>query len=237
VAEVVFVDQGFFTSGARVAEIARGLQGLSGRLSWEASATLADLERALPIASPEVLREGGARRITVFLEDALDQVVPVVEALLQGGLEVRARFVMGRRARDADSARRTHAAARDLLALPGPVKVELGVFEAWPGSPEAEELLAAHEGPQGILGWAAFEPQAFAAGWLPAAARARRWSFYFAHASRRPRRRLSQRLVHRLARARVRAGFYGLDLERSAVVGLRRARKALRLEPVSPVED
>jgi hypothetical protein len=43
--------------------------------------------------------------------------------------------------------------------------------------------------------------------------------------------------VHRLARARVRTGFYGLDLERRAVLGLRQARKALRLEPVSLVDD
>jgi hypothetical protein len=237
VAEVVFVDQGFFTNGTRVADIARGLRDLSGRLSWEASATLSDLERALAVASPEVLREGGARRITVYLEDDLDQVVPVVEELLRGGLEVRARFVVGRQARNAESAARAHGAARDLLGLASPVKVELGIFEAWPGCPEADELLAAHRGPQGIEGWAAFDPLAFAASWLPATARASRWSFYFAHASRRPRRRLGQRVVHRLARARVRTGFYGLDLERRAVLGLRRARKALRLEPVAPVED
>jgi hypothetical protein len=35
----------------------------------------------------------------------------------------------------------------------------------------------------------------------------------------------------------VRAGFYGLDVERRVVFGLRRARRALRLEPPSPVED
>jgi hypothetical protein len=213
------------------------LRDLAGRLSWEASSTLSDLERALSVAPAEALREGGARRITLYLEDELAAVVQVAEALLKGGLDVRARFVVGRRARDAESARRTQAAARDLLALRGGVKVELGIFEAWPGQPEAEELLAAHGGPKGIEGWVAFDPVAFAASWLPAAARAKRWSFYFAHASQRPRRRLGQRLVHRLARARVRTGFYGLDVERRAVLGLRRARKALRVEPPTPVED
>ncbi len=237
VAEVVFVDQGFFTNGTRVADIASGLLELAGHLSWEASATLPDLERALAVAPPEVLREGGARRIAIFMEEGLDRAVPVAEALLRAGLEVRARFVVGRGARDPESGRRAHRTARDLLALPGAIKVELGVFEAWPGYAEAEELLGAHGSPQGIEGWAGFDPQAFASSWLPAAARVRRWSFYLAQASRRPRRRLGQRLVHRLARARVRTGFYGLDLERRAVLGLRRARKALRLEPVAPVED
>ena len=174
----------------------------------------------------------------MYLEDELAPAAPVVEALLRGrprraGALRRWDDGPGTPTRPAE----TQAAARDLLALPGGVKVELGIFEAWPGQPEAEELLAAHGGPQGIEGWVAFDPLAFAASWLPAAARAERWSFYFAHASQRPRRRLSQRLVHRLARARVRTGFYGLDLERRAVLGLRRARKALRLEPPTPVED
>jgi hypothetical protein len=43
--------------------------------------------------------------------------------------------------------------------------------------------------------------------------------------------------VHRLARARVRLGFYGLDLDRRVVLGLHRLKAALTLRAPLPVED
>jgi hypothetical protein len=121
------------------------------------------------------------------------------------------------------------------------VSVELRLFEPWPGFQEAERLFAAHEeaAPRDVPAWASFEPERFAARWLPGSIRRKvaRWSFYLGHASRPPRRRLGQRVVRGLARARVRTGFYGLDFERRAILGLRRAKAAFHLREPGPAED
>jgi hypothetical protein len=223
----------------RAAGIVQGLLPFAGRVSWEASAGLADLERALQAVDGPALRASGARRISLFLEDGDGSAGPAVADLLRAGLEVRVRIVVGRSRRDGDGVAAAQRAARELLALPGPVGVELRLFEPWPGTAASESILSAGKAPHDLAGWAAFHPDDMARAWLPAplVARVRRAAFYVSHASLRPRRRLGQRLVHRLARARVRTGFYGLDVERRVALALRRTRAALRLEAPAPVED
>ncbi len=239
VAQVVFVDQGFFADAARAAAIARGLAPFADRMSWEASATLPDLQRALAALDGDELHASGARRITLFAEDAAEAARPSVEALLRAGLAVRVCLIVGRVRRDPSAMALAQGVARELLRLPGPVSVDLRLFEPWPGGDDAEAILSAAKGPSDLIGWASFEPDEFARRWLPAplVGRVRRAGFYFAQASPGARRGLGPRLVHRLARARVRTGFYGLDVERRVTLGLRRARAALRLEHASLVED
>jgi hypothetical protein len=243
VREIVFIDHGFFSDPPRVAAIAGGLLDLGERVAWEASAGLAELRRALSGLDLALLRESGARRVTLWAEGCeAPELFEVAERLVRAGLEVCVRIIVGRPGQGAEAPREAHRAARALVqALGHSVSVELRLFEPWPGCAEAEALLAAHPtlAPSDLLGWAGFEPEGFARAWLPAPLRRRvpRWSFYLAQAALRPRRRLAQRVLHRLARLRVRVGFYGLDLERRAVLGLRRAKAALRLRPLAPVED
>jgi hypothetical protein len=239
VAEIVFVDQGFFVDPARVLAIASGLSKARSQVAWEASGELAHLHRSLGQLDCGLLREGGGRLVTILVEGPPEPgLAEVAEALVRSRLEVRVRFVVGRPGDLTLSPRDAYRAARGLLALGPAVGVDLRLFEPWPGSPEAETLLADKPAaaPAGISGWATFEPEAFASTWLPPAVRRSlpRWSFYLGRAACRPPRQLVDRLVRGLSRARVRVGFYGLDFERRAVLLARRARAALSLRPAKP---
>jgi len=242
VTEVVFSDQGFLADPSRAAAIAAALRGAGAPVTWEAATTLDDLQRARASLDFGFLRESGARRLTAWGAGALP---PDLRELARGvtgaGIDLRVRFVVGCPGEPAQAPRDAYRAARELLALSPAVSVDLRLFEPWPGFREAEELLAAQQAvvPHDVLAWASFEPDRFAARWLPTKTRRSvpRWSFYLGHASRPARRRFGQRLVRRLARARVRTGFYGLDLERRAVLGLRHAKAALHMRDPRPVED
>ena len=58
----------------------------------------------------------------------------------------------------------------------------------------------------------------------PIAVRVARSNFFLAEAYRPPGRRWGKRLLHGIARARVRLGFYAFDVERHAVEWAARAR-------------
>jgi hypothetical protein len=240
--EVVFVDQGFFADTERVQSIAAGLLKLQAHFVWDASGNLPDLRKALLKLDWPVLKQSGGRLVTVWVEGPPEPgLFEVAQTLVRAGFEVRARFVVGRPGEDSLSPSEAYRAARGLLGLSPALAVELRLFEPWPGCSEAEGLLAKTPGPTpaGVSSWAKFEPDAFASTWLPASVRRSvpRWSFYLTQAARRPPRRLSQRLLRRLARGRARVGFYGLDFERRAILLLQRLKTALSLRTAAPSDD
>jgi hypothetical protein len=67
--------------------------------------------------------------------------------------------------------------------------------------------------------------------WVP------RWNFYLRHGYQRPQPSVGRRLLHRLARARVRTGFYRLDLERRAVDAWKRLRTGVDRQQPMIAED
>ena len=242
VTEVVFCDQGFLADPSRVAAIAAALHGAGAPVTWEAAGSLENLQRARAGLDLGFLRESGARRLTAWGAGAPPaDLRELAQSVTGAGLHLRVRFVVGCPGEPEQAPRDVYRAARELLAFSPAVSVDLRLFEPWPGFREAEELLMAQgaEAPHDVLAWASFEPDRFAARWLRAKTRRSvpRWSFYLGHASRPVRRRLGQRLVRRLARARAWTGFYGLDLERKAVLALRHAKAALHLRDPRPVED
>ena len=242
VEDVVFTDQGFFVDPARVLAIASGLPEAGVHVGWAASASLADLLSARERLDGKLLREGGCRRIRVFTEGAGQEgMEEQVAALSESGLAVEVTFIVGRPAEPATTAREAYKAARGLLNVGSSVTVALRLFEPWPGCGDA--LAASAEPrpaePTHLTAWSTFDPASVSSAWTSSAVRRSvpRWSFYLGRASARPGRRLAQRLVRRLARARVRLGFYGLDFERGAVLGVHRLKAALTLRAPLPVED
>lgn len=242
VEDVVFTDLGFFADPERVTAIASGLLTARVRVGWAASAQLAHLHPVLKRFDWRLIHEGGSRRVRLFTGGAVGPEVAEAAALLtDAGMAVHVTFIVGRPGDPAPLAREAYKAARDLLRLRAAVTVELRLFEPWPGCEEAE---AASTEPRpkarpDLAAWSGYEPESVSAAWTSSSVRRSvpRWSFYLGRASARPGRRLGQRLVHRLARVRVRAGFCGLDLDRRAVLGLHRLKTALTLRAPLPVED
>jgi hypothetical protein len=64
-----------------------------------------------------------------------------------------------------------------------------------------------------------------------------RWSFYQTQAASRTPRRVTQRVLRRLARGRARVGFYGLDFERRAIALVRRIKTTLSPKNAKPSDD
>ena len=242
VEDVVFIDQGFFVDAARVLAISSGLLASGLRVGWEASACLRDLVAADDRVDWRLVRESGCHRIRLFTEGAGETgMAEQVTALAEASLGTHVTFIVGRPGEPPATARAAEKAARGLLGLGPAVTVELRLFEPWPGCGDAEAAPTGpgRDVPMDLAGWSAFEPQSVSSAWTSSFVRRAvpRWSFYLGRASARPGRRLAQRLVRRLARARVRLGFYGLDLDRRAVLGLHRVKEALTLRAPLPVED
>lgn len=242
VEDVVFTDQGFFVDPARVLAIASGLSDAGLHVGWAAWASLADLLSARERLDGRLLREGGCRLIRVFTEGAGQEgMEEQVAALAESGLAVEVTFIVGRRDEPTTTAREAYKAARGLVNVGPAVTVALRLFEPWPGCgdamPASAEPTPAEATP--LVAWSTFDPASVSSAWTSSAVRRSvpRWSFYLGRASARPGRRLAQRLVRRLARARMRVGFYGLDLERRAVQGVHRLKAALTLRAPLPVED
>ena len=242
VEHVVFVDQGFFVDGARVLAIASGLLTAGVRVRWEASANVQDLLAARGRCDLRLLRESGCHRIRLLTEGAGGPALTEeVAALAEAGLDVHVTFIVGRPGEPAAAAREAYGTARGLRHLGELVSLELRLFDPMPGGGDSDPAVAEGRAatPTDIRAWSTFEPETSSLGWAsPSLRRAvPRWSFYLGRASARPGRRLAQRLVRRLARARVRLGFYGLDLDRRAVLGLHRLKAALTLRALRPAED
>jgi radical SAM superfamily enzyme YgiQ (UPF0313 family) len=239
VQDITFTDQGFFVDPVRAAAIATGLLASGVGLGWEASANLRDLVASRGRLDWTLLRESGCRRIRLFAEAADGEAMAEeVARLVEAGVAVHVVFIVGRPGEPPGAARDAYKAARGLRHRGGLATVEMRLFEPWPGREDGEKA-AGPKSPTDLAGWSAFEPQSVSSAWISSSVRrcVPRWSFYLGRASARPGRRLAQRLVHRLARARVRLGFYGLDLDRRVVLGLHRLKAALTLRAPLPVED
>jgi anaerobic magnesium-protoporphyrin IX monomethyl ester cyclase len=213
---LLFQEKGFFADLARVDALAQGLLEEPRRQSWEVGATPEEI-LAAGGRRLRLLRGSGCQRVHVLvppgsvLAGESRRVVLEVGALLHGA-DLAGRFVL-----EVDAPRPGHdslaaadAVARALMALDGRFQTPLQRRRVYP--PEED---SAGPFPETVEGWVAREE----APWPDARAerRLRRRIFYFSEAQRPPGRRLGKRLVHALARARVRLGLFVLGFERRVV--------------------
>ncbi|MCG6927101.1 MAG: cobalamin-dependent protein [Acidobacteria bacterium] len=214
---VLFQDGDFFSDTARVEAIARLLVDQRPRVAWEAAARPEELLRTGEEELRLLLESGCGRVHTVLPPGALllgkGREVVIEAATLLDRVGLAGRFVL-----EVDRPRRGHdtlnaavSVARALTRMSTRFETPLERRRVYPpgDDPEGEPV------PANLEEWALREETP----WPDRRAESRlaRRHFFIAEAQRPPGRRPGKRLVHLLARARVRAGFFRLDVERAAV--------------------
>ena len=213
---VLFQEVDFFADRERVEALARGLIDEGRSVSWEVGARPEDI-----LASGSdglgLLREAGCGRVHVLIPPGGALLGESRRALLDAGALLKAASVAGRFVFYVEAPRKGYdglaaadSVARALTSIDPRFETPLARRRVYP--PEVDP---SGDAPSGIDGWVQRED----APWpdRKAERRLRRRLFFLTQAQRAPGRRLGKRLMHVLARARVRTGFFALDLDRVAV--------------------
>ncbi len=213
---VLFQEEDFFGDPSRVQALARGLVEEDPRVGWEVGARPEDV-LATGGDGLRLLKESGCGRMHVLVPSGGALLGESRKMLLEAGALLHAARVAGRFVFYVDAPRAGYdgisaadSVARALTRINPRFETPLQRRRIYP--PEAESGSSA---PTELEGWAEREQ----APWpnRRAESRLRRRLFYLTEAQRPPGRGLGKRLAHLLARARVRTGFFTLDLDRRAV--------------------
>ncbi|MCG6920051.1 MAG: cobalamin-dependent protein [Acidobacteria bacterium] len=212
---VLFQEEDFFGDPERVRALARGLVEEGRRVSWEVGARPEDV-LASGIEGLRLLGESGCGRIHVLVPSGGALLGESRRTLLEAGELLHGAGIAGRFVFYVDSPRPGYdglaaadSVARALTRINPRFETPLQRRRIYP--PETDPTREATD----LEGWAEQEE----APWpnRRAERRLRRRLFYLTEAQRPPGRRFGKRLVHHLARARVRVGFFAFDVERVAV--------------------
>ena len=214
---VLFQDGDFFGDADRVEAIARLLLDRRPRVAWEVAARPEDLLST----GEEVLRliaESGCGRVhavlppgALLLGEGRRVVLEAAALLDRVGLAGRFVLEVDRPRRGHDTLTAAVSVARALTRMSPRFETPLERRRVYPPGDDPDGGPV----PANLEEWALREE----APWPDRRAESRlaRRHFFIAEAQRSPGRRPGKRLVHLLARARVRAGFFRLDVERAAV--------------------
>jgi anaerobic magnesium-protoporphyrin IX monomethyl ester cyclase len=212
---VLFQEEDFFGDPERVDALARGLVE-ERRVRWEVGARPEDI-LATGAERFGLLRESGCGRVHVLvapggalLGERRKRLLEAGELLHRAGVAGRFVFYVEAPRPGYDGLAAADSVARALTRIDPRFETPLERRRVYPPEPDLPS-----EEPADLEGWAEQE----GAPWpnRRAERRLRRRLFYLTEAQRPAGRRLGKRLVHLLARARVRTGFFGFDLERVAV--------------------
>ena len=231
---VLFQEEDFFGDASRVEALARGLVDEGRRVSWEVGARPEDV-LATGAEGLRLLHASGCVRIHVLITPGGALLGESRKKLLEAGSLLNAAQVAGRFVFYVDAPRRDYdglaaadSVARALASINPRFETPLERRRVYP--PEVDPTAPQ---PLGLEGWVEHERQPWSN--PRAERRLRRRLFFLTEAQRPPGRRLGKRLVHLLARARVKTGFFAFDVERvaveaSALLRTGRARRAPRID-------
>jgi hypothetical protein len=214
---VLFQDGDFFADAGRVEAIARLLLDRRPRVAWEGAARPEDL-----LASGEeglrLLVESGCRRIhavlppgALLLGEGRRVVIEAAALLERVGLAGRFVLEVDRPRQGHDTLTAAVSVAQALTRMSARFETPLERRRVYPPGDDPEGAPV----PANLEEWALREETPWPN--RRAESRLARRHFFIAEAQRPPGRGPGKRLVHLLARARVRAGFFRLDVERTAV--------------------
>jgi len=229
--EVRVADAEFFGDMPRALAIARSLVVSGMRLRWYARSAARELLK-LDAGDWDLLRASGLTRLHVPPENdcgaagtlGLEDRVEMAKVLRRAGVGGMFSFLLGRAGEDAAIAGRVLDVARSIRGVHGSFETTIRFWGMWP----SEERLAipGHVEPTDAEGWATRDADDGPGAWVSDRVRdmVERRDFYLRRAFERPSRGMGKRLVRWAASARLRTGFYRMDLERRMVELSRRVR-------------
>ena len=229
ITEVSFQDEDFFAEPRRAEAVARGLLEAGAHFAWSAAGSAAALRRVAPEAFRAVAASGCTR---VDVRPPAEAVLggEEAEAILEAARRLRVAGIAGRFAFTAGFPGRGKAGLAEIQRLIRALRridprceAPIWLHAPHPGGPGA--MPPGFPVPERLEDWigAGLEVPGR---WVPDGLRRRasRLQFFFGEAGRPPGGGMGKRLLRLVARARVRLGFYRLDLERHAVEGAARIR-------------
>lgn len=250
--EVFFNDDNFFTDLRRTEAICRGLLDAGVRVRWFGTGR-ADLLRRLTDDQLALLRESGCYKVNVGAESGspellkqikkgtlVEEVLETAEKLHRAGIGARFSFIAGFPQEPEGSLAETYRTVKALREIDWSFETPIYFYAPYPGTELARRMPAlGFETPQRLEGWREVDLDHSIGPWIPGPVRkwVPRYNFYLRHGYERPGRSLGRRLLHRVARARARWDFYGLDVERRAVDLWKRVRAGSARQQPGIAED
>jgi hypothetical protein len=230
-AEVCFRDEDFFHDARRLEAIGHGLLEGKGPVPWSGAGRVDSLRR-LTDEQLGLLKASGCRRVGLGLEvgrsgaaeKGRPDLLEIAERLHRAGLGMRVSFLAGTPGEPRERLREVYRTAKAIREIDRAFETPLYLHAPYPRPPRDEPGPEASSASSSLEEWSQIDLDS--APWPPKALsqRVSRYNFYLDQAYRPPGRRWGKRLVHGLARVRVRLGFFGLDLERRAVLWAAEAR-------------
>ncbi|HKC11730.1 MAG TPA: hypothetical protein VKI41_06695, partial [Vicinamibacteria bacterium] len=229
--EVSFRDEDFFHDARRLDAIAQSLLEGKGRVPWSGAGRVGSLQR-LTDDQLGLLKASGCRRVGLGLEaggpgageKGRGDVLEIAERLHRAGLGMRVWLLAGNPGERRERLREVYRTAKAIREIDGAFETPLYLHAPYPGIPGPGSEPEAPPAASTLEEWSQIDVES--APWPSKALSQRitRYNFYLDQAYRPPGRRWGKRLVHALARVRVRLGFFRLDLERRAVMWAAAAR-------------
>jgi radical SAM superfamily enzyme YgiQ (UPF0313 family) len=247
-AEVFFNDDNFFTDLRRTEGICHGLLEAGVRVRWFGTGR-ADLLRRLSDDQLRLLQQSGCRKINVGAESGspellraikkgtlVEEVLETAEKLHRHRIGARFSFIAGFPGEPRASLAETYRVVKAIREIDGEFETPIYFYAPYPGTELAERMPAqGYAAPARLEDWEGIDLDHSIGPWISGSVRTwvPRWNFYLRHGYQRPGGGWARGLLHRAARARVRLGFYRLDVERRAVDAWKRRRTGIdRQQPV-----
>ncbi len=250
--EVFFNDDNFFTDLRRTDAICRGFLAQGVRVRWFGTGR-ADLLRRLTDDQLRLLKESGCYKVNVGAESGskellktikkgtlVEEVLETAEKLHRAGIGARFSFIAGFPREPKESLGETFRVVKALRDIDRSFETPIYFYAPYPGTDLAQRMPAlGFEAPQRLEDWENVDLEHSIGPWIsdPVRKWVPRYNFYLRHGYERPNGNAARRLLHWAARARVKAGFYGLDVERRVVDFARQVRTGLVRDQPRIAED
>lgn len=252
VTEVFFNDDNFFTDLRRTEAICRGLIEGGVRIRWFGTGR-ADLLRRLTDEQLRLVKESGGYKINVGAESGspellkqikkgtlVEDVLETAEKLHRAQIGARFSFIAGFPNEPLDSLAQTYRTVKALHEIDGEFETPIYFYAPYPGTELADRMPAlGFTPPRRLEDWSQVDLDHSIGPWISPAVRrwVPRYNFYLRHGYQQPGRGWTRKLLHYMARARVKTDFYRFDVERRAVDLVKRIRTGIDRQQPMIAED